>query len=88
MMTCKRFAARDRHAKASGEVLRATSPSAILKLTLETRRSRRCTMMSERSITGYWIRILAGRSELGTSICMYLPVYASMCLITAADTQR
>ena len=38
---------------ASGEVLRATSPSAILKLTLQTRRSRRCTMMSERSIAGY-----------------------------------
>ena len=72
---------------ASGEVLRATSPSAILKLTLQTRRSRRCTMMSERSIAGYWIRILAGRSELGTSICMYLAVNASMCLITAADTQ-
>ena len=34
---------------ASGEVPRATSPSAILKRTLQTRGSRRCTMMSEGS---------------------------------------
>ena len=43
----------------SDGVLRATSPSAMLKATLQTRSSRRCRMMSERSTTGYWIRILA-----------------------------
>ena len=51
---------------ASDEVLRATSPSAMLKATLQTTRSRRCKMMSERSTTSHWIRILAA--------CIYMYV--------------